>query len=223
MTRLPSPSIAISIGAIVVALGGAAFSATGDNFILGTINSATNQSGIVSSVDGKMLLLNNTSDNASATALGLTVKPGHPPLIVNSQTKVSQLNADELDGLDASSFTSVQKFSYDLLPGAVSAPIEVPTDTPLLLVGNQLEVGTRGVGFVSLLSVNTPGSAFLEWTGLHSTAGSAITEGFSGTFGTDILFLDFAHAAVLEVFDATHVQVHNTSGSRKSGTVTITR
>jgi len=101
MLMRPSPSLMISLTALVVALGGAAFSATGGNFILGTINNATNQSGIVSPVNGKMLLLNNTSTDANATALGLTVKPGHPPMVVNSDVKVPQLNADKLDGLDS--------------------------------------------------------------------------------------------------------------------------
>jgi len=220
MVRLATPSFAISLTALGIALGGAGFAATGGNFILGQINSAENQSGIVSPVAGKMLILNNTSNAASATALGLTVKPGHPPLIVNSGTKVPQLNADKLDDLDSSDFSRAQKISYNLLPNAVSPPIEVPTDTPLLLVGNQLEVGFRGVGFVSLLSVIN-GAAFLEWTGLESTAGSAITQGFSAVFGTHIVFLDFGHDVDVEVFDATHVQIHNTSGGVRSGNVTI--
>jgi len=104
--RFPTPSMAVSLTALLVALGGAAVSATGGNFILGTINSASNQSGIVSPVNGKMLLLNNTSTAANATALGLTVKPGHPPLIVNSDTKVPVLNVDELDGFDSSDLTT---------------------------------------------------------------------------------------------------------------------
>jgi len=220
MFRLPSPSLTVSMTALVIALGGAGFAATGGNFILGHINSAENQSGIVSPVAGKMLLLNNTSNDPAATALGLTVKPGHPPLIVNSATKVPQLNVDQLDDLDSSDFGQVLKFSYNLPAGAVTPPIEVPVDTPLFLVGNQLEVGFRGVGFVSLLSV-TNVAAFLEWTGLESTAGSTITQGFSGAFGTHIVFLDFAHQVDVEVFDATHIQVHNSSGGVRSGNVTI--
>jgi len=106
MSKSFSPSLAISLTALVVALGGAAFSATGGNFILGRINSAENQSGIVSPVNGKMLLLNNTSTAANATALGLTVKSGHPPMVVNSDVKVFQLNADKLDDRDSSDFAN---------------------------------------------------------------------------------------------------------------------
>jgi len=220
MFRLPSPSTAISITALVVALGSAGFAATGGNFILGTINNATNQSGIVAPVAGKQLLLNNTSTNPAATALGLTVKPGHPPMVVNSQTKVSQLNVDLLDDLDSTDFGRVIKFSYDLVPGSTSQLVEVPSNVPLFLVGTQLGVGFRGVGLVSLLSIPGPGG-FLEWTGLDSTAGSAITQGFSGVAGTDIVFLDFSHDVVVEVADATHIQVHNSSPGQRSGNVTI--
>jgi len=111
VVRFPSPLmivalaalfLAVSLGAFVVAASKAAFSATGGNFILGQINNAANQSGIVSPVAGKMLLLNNTSTAATATALGLTVKPGQPPMVVNSTGKVQNLNADELDGYDSS-------------------------------------------------------------------------------------------------------------------------
>jgi len=98
----------------LLGVGGAAISATGGNFILGRINSADNQSGIVSPVAGKMLLLNNTSTAANATALGLTVRPGHPPMIVNSPVKVPQLNADLLDNFDVTQLaTAARTFTDD--------------------------------------------------------------------------------------------------------------
>lgn len=55
-------------------------------------------------VDGKLLTLENTSTGANATALGLNVASGRPPLVVNSGTKVANLNADSLDSHDSSYF-----------------------------------------------------------------------------------------------------------------------
>jgi hypothetical protein len=219
MFRLPSASTTISITALIVALGGAGVSATGDPFILGNINAAENQSGIVSSVNGKMLLLNNQSNAGSATALGLTVTPGHPPLVVNSDVRVANLNADKFDDLDSTAFGRVIRFSYNLAPGTSSAPIEVPPDVPLHVVGTQLASGFRGVGSVALLR-SDPGD-FLEWTGLESTSGSVITQGFSGAVGTHIVFLDFSHQVDIEVAGPDTIRVTNSSTGNRFGNVTI--
>jgi hypothetical protein len=97
-------STIISIISLTVALGGAAFSATGGNFILGRVNSANTQTTLISDGNSKTLLLSNLSTSANAAALGLTVKPGRPPLVVNSGAKVANLNVDLLDGIDSSEF-----------------------------------------------------------------------------------------------------------------------
>ncbi len=65
-------------------------SANGDPFILGASNSATNASKLVTSGAGP--------------ALSLVVDSGVAPLAVNSAVKVARLNADRLDGLDATAF-----------------------------------------------------------------------------------------------------------------------
>jgi hypothetical protein len=57
-------------------------------------------------VNGKALQLTNTNAGTSATALGLNVASGHQPFTVNSTTKVANLNADLLDGIDS---TALQK------------------------------------------------------------------------------------------------------------------
>jgi hypothetical protein len=88
--------------ALFVALGGTTYAATGGNFILGKLNSASDRTELSAPVSGKTLRLNNTSTQAGATALGLSVASGHPPFTVNSTTRVLKLNADKLDGHDAS-------------------------------------------------------------------------------------------------------------------------
>jgi hypothetical protein len=47
------------------------------------------------------------TNNGTGTALQLIVKAGRPPLITNSTTKVVNLNADSIDGLDSSAFLPV--------------------------------------------------------------------------------------------------------------------
>ena len=54
-----------------------------------------------SAVAGKALQVTNTNAASGATALGLSVAPGHAPFTVDSPAKVTDLNADLLDGLDS--------------------------------------------------------------------------------------------------------------------------
>jgi hypothetical protein len=90
--------------ALFVALGGTTYAATGGNFILGKSNSASNPTSLSAPVVGKGLQVTNTNTHAGATALGLNVAAGHAPLTVNSGAKVSNLNADKVDGLDSTAF-----------------------------------------------------------------------------------------------------------------------
>jgi hypothetical protein len=64
-------------------------------------------------------------------------------------------------------------------------------------------------------------ASFLEWTGLESTAGSAITQGFSGVAGTHILFLDFSHTVDLQVSTTDAFVIHNGNGAASDGNVTL--
>lgn len=108
---------------------------------------------------------------------------------------------------------------YSLAPGGVSAPITLPGNIPVHLMGVQTAVGFRGVGQATLLRV--PGS-FIEWVGLDSTAGAAITQGFSGTAGTRILFIDFSHQVQIEVASPDTIRVNNKSSGTRTGRVTLT-
>src|SRR6476619_6957174 len=99
-----SPALVISLVALFVSMSGAAWAATGGNFILGQANSATTQTGLTANVAGKTLQLTNTSTAAGATPLGLTPGAGRPPFQTPSTTKVANLNADKLDGIDSTKF-----------------------------------------------------------------------------------------------------------------------
>jgi hypothetical protein len=108
--------------------------------------------------------------------------------------------------------------TYTLPSGATSAAVTPVTNKPVLVMGTTNTFNFRGVGFVTLLHVP---ASFLEWTGLESTAGSAITQGFSGGTGTHIVFLDFAHQVDIEVNTPDTFVVHNAANATRTGVVTL--
>jgi hypothetical protein len=108
---------------------------------------------------------------------------------------------------------------YSLAAGGVSAPITPPANIPVHVMGVQTALGFRGVGEVTLLHVP---SSFIEWVGLESTSGAAITQGFSGAAGTHIVFIDFSHRVQIEVASPDTIRVHNLSTGIRTGSVTLT-
>jgi hypothetical protein len=120
--RKPSPSMLVALVALFVALGGVGIAANGGNLILGQSNHATAQTSLSAPVAGgkTLSLANNDTSKSNSTALGLAVSSGHPPFSVNSSTRVANLNADRLDGLDASAFVLGQnqvRMEAQLTPG----------------------------------------------------------------------------------------------------------
>jgi hypothetical protein len=113
--RRPAPGTIMGALALFISLGGVGYGATGGTFILGHPNSATSQTGLTSNNAGKALQITQQSTGVGATALGLSVPTGKAPFTVNSGTKVANLNADKLDGLNS---TVIQRRCE---PGAVSA------------------------------------------------------------------------------------------------------
>jgi hypothetical protein len=101
--------IAAVVSAVVSA---SAAVATTSNFILGSTTAnlpdaptaVTAKNISLGGLNAKMLQLTNNSTGSSATALGLTTPSSRPPMIVNSQAKVANLNADKLDGIDSTGF-----------------------------------------------------------------------------------------------------------------------
>jgi hypothetical protein len=122
MLRLPSPSLAISITALVISLGGAGYTATGGNFILGATNSANAVTRLVGAIPNSALRVENPTNAAGATGINITTNASRPPLVVSSDAKVQRLNADLLDGVDSSDFGRLFAFdtfgaSKDLVSG----------------------------------------------------------------------------------------------------------
>jgi hypothetical protein len=107
---------------------------------------------------------------------------------------------------------------YNLAAGASSGLITPVASESVLVMGVQTASGERGVGQVAMLHVP---ASFLEWVGLESTAGAAITQGFSGVAGTHIVWLDFGHQVDIQVASPDSFRVHNGSAGVRTGNVTL--
>ncbi len=93
--------------ALVLGVGSVALAAApGDPFRLGQVNAVNAMTRLAGSTNNAMLRLTNTSAGPSATALDLQVAPGKPPMRVNSDGRVVNLNTDRLDGKDSTAFLS---------------------------------------------------------------------------------------------------------------------
>jgi hypothetical protein len=93
-------AVAGAAAAALVAVA-AGTAANGGNFILGATNSATVRTALTASSADSTMLLTNT---ANGVPLSLQGSSGQPPLKVNSQVVVTNLNADKLDGIHSTGF-----------------------------------------------------------------------------------------------------------------------
>lgn len=106
--QISGKSFAAGVLVTMVLGSGTAYAATGGNLIIGRSNSASTTT---------------TLTNTTGSALALNTPSGHAPLKVNRGTKVGNLNADYLDGLDSTklalstagtgAFWSVEVFEFD--------------------------------------------------------------------------------------------------------------
>jgi len=108
--------------------------------------------------------------------------------------------------------------SYNLAGGANSAPI-TPATNRWVLVGGCCTTGANpGVGQVSLLHIP---STLIEWVGLESPTGAAITSGSSTVAGTHIVYIDGFQTVDIEVNSADTIRVHNGAATTRAGNVTL--
>ena len=119
--------------ALVLGAASAAFGANGDFFKVGRDNFAS----AVSVLD----------KSGAGPALRLLVDSG-PPLAVNSSSKVSRLNADKLDGLDASQLGGLSGVTQVEQQGGVPDSVDPKTTSATCPVGTVAIAGggrTQGV------------------------------------------------------------------------------
>lgn len=94
---------AVTLTSASVALAGSGVNGVFNLGVTNTVNAITTLVSGAAGVGpaGPMLRIDNNSTNAAATALELLVEPGKAPMKTNSGTKVTNLNADRLDGQDS--------------------------------------------------------------------------------------------------------------------------
>jgi hypothetical protein len=102
--------VAIMLG-LIFGVATSAFGANGGNFILGSLNNtATAITKLTGTVGGgPALQVSNPSTATGSTALDLQVATGKAPMKVNRTTKVTNLNADKLDGKDSTAFVPASR------------------------------------------------------------------------------------------------------------------
>lgn len=94
--------LALTVGLASTALAGTGI---GARFDLGKINKVNAVSSLVGNVSGPTLALENDRSDRAATALSLRMEnPNLAPMRTNATGTVTNLNADELDGRDSTSF-----------------------------------------------------------------------------------------------------------------------
>lgn len=108
--RRPSLATAISLVALVIAMSGSAYAATGGTLILGKANKATSVTSL---------------SNSNGTALALSSAHHQPPLTVSSSVQVPKLNVSELGGVPATEFLQGHLINGTLTEGN-QAQIPIP-------------------------------------------------------------------------------------------------
>ncbi len=168
--------LALILGVATTAMAGSGVGAT---FNLGKVNSVNAVSKLAGVISGSMLVVDN---NGSGSALDLQVGPlttapadkSVAPMKVDSQARVENLNADEIDGKDSSQFMTTSTYSSQS-PGMLGE--DTGTGNGLRRAewscdsGDQLLAGgfRYGLNSTSLVVVRSSPSYFdnnwiVEWT-----------------------------------------------------------
>jgi hypothetical protein len=196
--RRPSPSIVISLIALVFAMSGTAYAATGGTFILGRANTANSVSSL---------------SNRHGTALSLSSAKGKPPLSVSSSVQVPKLNASQLGGIPAGGFiTGIGHASsgQESLTGTGSISVALTTGSALI---GQCDSG--GTGADLFLSLGTGASA--SWWNYNGVSNSDSSAQITQLSKSDFVVL----AQVADVTaDGTAISTYIGSQTYNSGTDT---
>lgn len=197
MTNL-NPSMAVSLVALVISLGGASIAATGGNFILGQSNTADARTTLTSNVAGAQALrIVNTDAGPNSSALALTTASTRPPFVLNSRVRVANLNADLLDGLDAAAFARTGNIDAQTLDGLDSAAFALAGNVDAQTFDGLDSTAFARVGFVDAQTLN----------GLDSSAfprvGSVDAQTLDSLDSTDFALAGNVDAQTLDGFDST--------------------
>jgi hypothetical protein len=184
----PSPALVVALLALFVALAGTGVAATGGNFILGQSNSAGQTTALSSGVTtGPTLNLTNTG---SRPAVRFTANSGVQPFSVSNSTKVGNLNADKLDGVDASGLIQGRGTAYQRRIVLVVSGANTVTADVIKIPGLGEIVGSCAptpYGPHALLSFHNGSGETLRatWWILSSVTNTSIAPDDSAQLGTD--------------------------------------
>jgi hypothetical protein len=215
MFKRPSPALGISMLALLISLGGAAFSANGGSFILGQANSATAKTTLVAPVADSALRIANTSTDPAAIGVRIQTASTQPPLSVNSSVKVGNLNADLIDGVSSANLATRQVINFDLAAGENSEEVPIPA-SHAVHVGGELN-SSADVGQVTVFRVG----GNIRYFGIKTfDCGACLFAGTAGEEGAKLL--ELSNTVQVETgSDVASVRVHNSSGGRRTGYVTL--
>jgi hypothetical protein len=210
--------------ALLVALGGAGYSATGGNFILGRTNVATTPSLLGANINGRALQVSNTSTGVAAAPLNLISAVSRPPMLVNSAVKVTNLNVDKLDGLDSLHFARSKTIAFNLAAGGTTGLIALPSARNVLVMttSNTASQEGRGSAFATVTRLS---NSELSWVGMNSCCimHTQPAAGRSGSVGADMLILDSSSGGlILEVAGPGSIRIANYwENQARAGTLTL--
>jgi hypothetical protein len=158
-----SPAMIVACLSLSIALSGVTYAATGGNFILGQSNSATTQSSLSSNVASAPTL--NLVNTGGRPAARFQANGGTAVFTVSNSTKIPNLNADLLDGLDSGNFVQ----------GAAGRSLY--TRRTLAAEGGEVTLLTFP-GFFDLVAQCTSGRAEIR---LRNTSSAEIDYGWEGS------------------------------------------
>jgi hypothetical protein len=144
-------------------------------FNLGRTNTVNATSTLTGSTAGRMLQVTNTSTGTGATGIGIKVASGKAPLAVNSTTKVANLNADLLDGMDSTRFLPAS--TVRRLGPVTLSPCDCTDLTPLITIGQLTFGGSCVKNSSQVLHLEIMSSVD------HSAYADLTQAGAGGTFG----------------------------------------
>jgi hypothetical protein len=215
--KRPGHGTLVAYLALFLALGGTGL-ATTQGFILGTTNSVDSASKVTNvkpdstqnTITSPLLTLENLTTGTGATAVALNVASGHAPFTTNSATKVTNLNADEVDGLHSSSFVTTSGFRR---VGPLTG--QAPNDSILATIGN---LTFKGHCYINTDPVNDPTPTEVELlisSAVDHSAYASMTQPAAGSqFGSgDMSAGTLYQIADVQPNDPTALELNPVSGS----------
>jgi len=114
---------------------------------------------------------------------------------------------------------SFETLTVTVPASSTSSPITIPVaNKPVQIIIANESVGNRGIAQVTIQRVNP--DSFLEWVGMDIATGS-ISDNYSSTAGTHIIYADYDSAVDVQVHSATQIQLVNTYGASQKVVISM--